>query len=195
MKTTCKFERALKSDKGVFEVTFSIGDINIINRLKELQNDTLSLEIAKKHNKRSLNANAYYWVLADEIAKAISVSESRPYTARDVYKEHIMDIGAFYMIPVKQSEVDKFIEIWEGKGIGWICEDYRESNLEGYEVMKCYYGSSDYDTTQMNRLIELAIADAKELGIETITPNEVAELIAFWGNKLESENGKQHIRK
>ena len=49
--------------------------------------------------------------------------------------------------------------------------------------MKCYYGSSSYDTQQMSRLIELAVADAKELGIETLTPNEIAELLAFWGDK------------
>lgn len=184
MKTTGKFERALKSDNGLFEVTFSIGDQVAVQKLKELKEDTLSLDIAKSTKKRSLNANAYYWVLADEIAKTMSTKGNKPMTAREVYREHIMDVGAFYMFPVKKDKVDSFTRVWESNGIGWICEDMRESNFEGYQVMKCYYGSSQYSTEEMSRLLELAIADAKELGIETMTPNEIAELMAFWGDKL-----------
>lgn len=184
MKTTGKFERALKSDNGLFEVTFSIGDQNAVQKLKELKEDTLSLDIAKSTKKRSLNANAYYWVLADEIAKTMSTKGNKPMTAREVYREHIMDVGAFYMFPVRKDKVENFTRVWESNGIGWICEDMRESNFEGYQVMKCYYGSSQYSTEEMSRLLELAIADAKELGIETMTPNEIAELMAFWGDKL-----------
>lgn len=187
MKTTGIFERALQSDKGVFEVTFTIGDKRVIDQLKEMKNTVLSLDIAKNRNKRSLNANAYYWVLADEIAKAISVNGTRPTSAIDVYKEHIMDIGAFYMLPVKQDQVQRFIALWQNKGLGWICDDMGESKLDGYQVIKCYYGSSQYDSQEMNRLLELAIADAKELGIETLTPNEIAELLAFWEDKLEEK--------
>ena len=179
MRTVGKFERALQSENGVYEITFSTRDKFAIMKLKEYREDILSIDIAKKKGKRSLNANAYYWVLADEIAKELSKTESRPYTSMDVYKEHIMDVGAFYMRPVKQREVEKFTGIWESKGLGWICDDMGESKLDGYQVMKCYYGSSSYDTEQMTRLINLAVADAKELGIETMTPEEIANLLSL----------------
>jgi len=183
MKITGRFERALTSDNGLLEITFSTNEKNIKNELNQYKEDTLSLDIAKKREKRSLNANAYYWVLADKIAKQISLTKDKPYTSREIYREHIKDIGAYYMMPIKKSEIDKFTGVWESNGIGWIVEDYGDSKHEGYEVLKCYYGSSSYDTQQMSRLIELAVSDAKELGIETLTPNEIAELLAFWGDK------------
>lgn len=183
MKTVGKFERALTGDNGVYEITFSIRDKVAVQKLKELKEDTLSLDIAKKKEKRSLNANAYYWVLADKIAQKISTSQDRPYTSKEVYREHIKDIGAYYLMPIKQNEVERFTRVWETNGIGWLAEDFGRSKLDGYEIMKCYYGSSNYDTEQMSRLIELAVSDAKQLDIETMTPNEIAELLAFWGDK------------
>ena len=92
-----------------------------------------------------------------------------------------MDVGAFYMMPIKDTEVDKFQRIWTANGRGWICDDMGESKLKGYRVLKCYYGSSVYTSDEMSRLIDLAVADAKELDIETMTPDEIAELNAFWG--------------
>jgi hypothetical protein len=44
----------------------------------------------------------------------------------------------------------------------------------------CYYGSSYYDTAQMSRLIELAVQDCKELGIETRSEEEIASLLGEW---------------
>ena len=65
MRTVGKFERALQSENGVYEITFSTRDKFAIMKLKEYREDTLSIDIAKKKGKRSLNANAYYWVLAE----------------------------------------------------------------------------------------------------------------------------------
>ena len=41
----------------------------------------------------------------------------------------------------------------------------------------------------MGRLIDLAVSDAQELGIETMTPDEIAELNAYWG-----KDGKNELR-
>ena len=46
--------------------------------------------------------------------------------------------------------------------------------------MISYYGSSEYDTAQMSRLIELIIAECREQGIETKTPAELAALMEEW---------------
>ena len=53
------------------------------------------------------------------------------------------------------------------------------------------------DTKEMSHLIEGAIAEAKELGIETATPKELEELQARWeeydrkhgGKRSESDSG------
>lgn len=180
MRFTGTYVRTLINELNYAEVTFCVAKSEEMNKLKDLKDIPLSIDVKIKREKRSLNANAYYWVLAEQIAKELSIRNDRPYTNVDVYREHIKDVGAFYMIPVKKTKVDKFIKVWEEKGLGWICEDMRESNLEGYEVLKCYYGSSEYDTQEMSRLIDLCVADAKELDIETMTPSELQSLKESW---------------
>lgn len=180
MRFTGKYVRTLINELNYAEVTFCVAKSDELNKLKDLKEVALTIDVKIKREQRSLNANAYYWVLADEIAKAMSMKNERPYKSIEIYQEHIKDVGAFYMMPVKKDKVDKFIRVWEANGIGWIVEDMRESNLEGYEVLKCYYGSSQYDTAEMSRLIDLAVADAKELGIETMTPTELEIIKQNW---------------
>ena len=180
MQFSGKYVRTLINELNYAEITFCVAKSEQINKLKEMQDLPLTIDVKVKREKRSLNANAYYWVLADQIAKELSVKNDRPLTSIDVYREHIKDVGAFYMMPIKKDKVEKFIKVWNANGIGWIVEDMRESNLEGYEVLKCYYGSSQYDTQEMSRLIDMAVADAKELDIETLTPNEIQELKENW---------------
>ena len=43
------------------------------------------------------------------------------------------------------------------------------------------------DSKEMSRLIEGTIDEAKQLGIETATPKEIAEMTAKW----EAENGRK----
>ena len=46
---------------------------------------------------------------------------------------------------------------------------------------KIYRGSHTYDTKEMSVLIDGTVMEAKELGIETMTPAELAEMKARWG--------------
>jgi hypothetical protein len=43
-------------------------------------------------------------------------------------------------------------------------------------------GSSTYDSLEMSVLINGIVEEAKQLGIETMTPNEIAELVQKWGS-------------
>jgi hypothetical protein len=54
------------------------------------------------------------------------------------------------------------------------------SKLEGCTKVILYYGSSEYDTQQMSVLIDHLIADAKELGIETLTPADLERMMVEW---------------
>ena len=144
----------------------------------------VDVEIKKHREKRTLNANAYFWTMSDKLAKVLSTRGSRPLTSLDVYREYIKDIGAFVYIPVKESEIERFTEIWTAKGEGWLCEVTGDcKRTPGYCNVKCYYGSSVYNSEQMGRLIDLLVADCKDNGIETRTPDELAQLKSLWGDK------------
>lgn len=54
-------------------------------------------------------------------------------------------------------------------------------NTAGYNNIRSYISSSDYDTEQMSRLIDMVVQDCKAEGIETMTPQELDALKSRWG--------------
>ena len=56
------------------------------------------------------------------------------------------------------------------------------SPQKGMSAVLAYFGASLYTTPQMSRLIDMVIEDCKENGIETKTPNEIAEMLSLWEN-------------
>lgn len=130
------------------------------------------LEIKEHRQKRSLDANAYSWVLINKIADALRL------TPKEVYQQAIQDIaGNHEIIPIKTEAADKFKQVWESQGLGWPCVDIGRSKIDGYRNMKAYYGSSTYDTRQMSLLIDHLIQDCKALDIETLPPDKLALLL------------------
>jgi hypothetical protein len=127
--------------------------------------------LKKYVSKRSLDQNAYFWKLCGELSVAVSTPPE------EIYRELIKDIGGNHeIIPVKAEAVETWVRNWQSHGIGWVCDVVGESKLEGYVNVRCYYGSSVYDTRQMKRLLDLVIAECKEIGINTMTPEELARL-------------------
>lgn len=137
----------------------------------------LDINIKQHRKKRSLDANGYMWILADEIAKAIGN------TKEFVYQQAIKEVGQFEIMPLKNEAVDRWIAVWKSKGIGWHSEIIGDSKLEGYTNTINYYGSSVYNEKEMSILLEEIVFQATELGIETITPREKEELIRKWEAK------------
>lgn len=134
----------------------------------------VEVEIKRHRAKRSLSANAYAWVLTDKIAAATGQ------TKEDVYRETIRNIGGVSDVVCAQDRAVEALRTgWEAHGIGWVT-DTLPSKLEGCTNVILYYGSSTYDTAQMSRLIDLLVAEAKDLGIETATPAELERLRKEW---------------
>lgn len=143
------------------------------------------VEIKKKVNRRSLNANAYAWVLCEKIAHELS---KNGYTSKnDVYKRVLIECGAFTYIPVKNVAVDRFIEIWHGHGLGWHAEDAGPAKTEGYTIIRAYHGSSVYTVDEMRRLIDALIDECNQLNIPIESNDYVNLLIQEWGNEQKEE--------
>jgi hypothetical protein len=62
-------------------------------------------------------------------------------------------------------------------------EEAGESTLNGKQFThyKVYKGSSEFDAREMSILIDGIVSEAKNLGIQTETPNEIARLKSMWG--------------
>ena len=131
----------------------------------------IDLEIKKHRQKRSLDANAYAWVLIGNIAAEMHIDRA------EVYKNAIRAIGGVSTIVcVPDKALEALQNGWQTRGIGWQTETM-PSKLEGCTNVILYYGSSTYDTRQMSLLIDHLVQDAKELGIETMPPQELEAML------------------
>ena len=133
----------------------------------------LSVEIKPYRKKRSLDANAYCWVLCQKLSEKLNC------TKEDVYKEAIRKAGQFDFIAVTETATEQFIKAWQSKGLGWYAEA-SESKIDGCKKIMVYYGSSVYDSKEMAHLIDYIVSECKEQGIETLPPWEVERLKKEW---------------
>lgn len=136
-----------------------------------LKDAEIDIEIKKHRKRRSLDANAYAWVLIGKIAEKMHIDRA------EVYRNAIRAIGGTSTIVcIQDKALDVLLEGWQSRGIGWQAETM-PSKVEGCTNVILYYGSSTYDTLQMSLLIDHIVQDAKALGIETLTPRELEEML------------------
>ena len=156
------------------------------NELSKISPDIeYEITIQKKKNKRSLNASAYCWVLCQKIAEELSKTG---YTSKeDVYRKAIKDCSHFSYVPVREDAIERYIQIWQGHGLGWLAEDAGEcQSLKGYHNIMCYHGSSVYTTAEMQRLIDCLVDECNQLGIKLDDSDYIQSLVKEW----ESEQTK-----
>lgn len=151
---------------------------NLFDELHDCEK--LSIKIDKYREKRSLDANAYFWLLCGKLADKLT-DEKVQYTKEDIYKKAIKEIGVYKDFQnLSPSEAKTLQHAWELLGTGWITEqvDYMQDGEN--VVIRCYYGSSKYNKKQMSRLIDNIVQDCEAVGIETRTPDQLAEMLSLW---------------
>ena len=139
----------------------------IVDELKD--KDKLSIEVKTYRHHRSLNANAYCWKLIGEIADLMRASKET------IYLLMLKRYGQSELISVlSHVPIENYVKYYEAAG---------ESKLNGktFTHYRVYKGSSEFDTREMSILIDGVVSEAKDLGIQTETPDELARLKSLWG--------------
>jgi len=165
------------------EVTLEV-DANAedVERLKDKK---LSVEMKQYRRKRSLDANSYYWVICTKIAEAIG--QSIPWTHNHMLRKYgqieIIDGKAVYLVipdtETAQSRADE-AETYHMKPTSQVKEGKGGIMYRTYMLLR---GSHDYNTEEMSHLIDGAVSDAKDLGIETLPPDEIKRMMEAYGKK------------
>lgn len=143
--------------------------------VKDLDEDKeYSLTIKEYKQKRSLNANNLCWCLIDKLAVKLNLPKE------DIYREYVKNIGGnSNLLCMQEKAAQDFARIWSSNGIGWFTE-FELSKLKGCINLRAYYGSSQFDTAQMSRMINLIVQDCAEQGIETPEEHELNRLCEEW---------------
>lgn len=145
----------------------------IIEEAGKVDSETeYTVSIKRRKKKRSLDANAYMWVLLRELAFKV---ENSPI---ELYKHYVRGFGQYYVIPVREDALEAFSKVWSSHGIAWFVDDIGPCRrTAGYHNLKAYYGTSEYDTKSMSRLIDEVVLDCKAQGIETMSREEINYLL------------------
>lgn len=137
----------------------------------QLHENPVDVTVKRYKAKRSLDANAYAWVLIDKLAERMRLPKE------EVYRDHIRHIGGVSeTVCVMDRAVDKLTAAWGKYGLGWQTETF-PSKIDGCTNVTLYYGSSTYDTGQMSALIDALVQSCKALNIETLPPEKLQSLM------------------
>lgn len=135
--------------------------------------DRLVITAKKWRKKRSLDANAYAWVLMSKIADA----QEYPTTKEEIYEKMLKDYGVLEEVdgvPITIT-VKACVDMSRITGHWMLIKS--NGTFNAYAMIK---GSSEYDTKEMSRFIDGIVAEAKELGIETLPPAELETMMKAW---------------
>lgn len=139
------------------------------------------VDIKQYREKRSLDANAYYWVLIGKMADVLGTSKS---------EMHNLQLGKYGALKLDDNE--KPIFCLERDSDNYLKYEkrhlYPTSHTESRKgILYRWYaeikGSSEYDTREMSKLIDGTVEDAKELDIETLPPDEIERMKQQWGTE------------
>lgn len=171
-------------------VSFST-ESDFSDEFDKLKDADVDVEIKKHRKHRSNNANDYCWVLCSLIAKRLS-DEKVKHTKNDVYRNAIREIGVYVDYEGLTIQKAKTLRTaWGKMGIGWVTEQVDYSQDGEKVTVRCYYGSSQYNTKQMSRLLDCLIEDCRSLGIPTETPNQIANRLSLWEQEYQKRKEKE----
>ena len=149
------------------------GQEKTLKIIPQITADWLEIKIQPAKQKRSLDANGYFWALADRLAAKLRT------TKEEIYRQLILSVGVWDEVAIKEEAADTFCEVWERKGLGWIAIPVN-SKLQGCKKVYCYRGTSTYTTAEMARLIDELVAECKANEVETLPPKEIEQLLREW---------------
>lgn len=139
----------------------------------------VAIKVSKYREKRSLDANAYYWQLLTKLAGVHKISN--PYCHNVMLRRYgvleEIDGKPVYLVIPDTDEAEKKAdesETYHLKPTSNVREGKDGKMYRAYMLLK---GSHQYDTAEFSRLISGLVDECRQCGIETMTPAELARLM------------------
>lgn len=146
--------------------TFTGTKTEIQQFLYKLDKDTIyDVKIEKHRNRRSKDANAYSWVLQNEIANVLRLSKE------EIHQKMLEEYGQRdYVSMLANINPNHYFNYFKEMGT------YKQNNntFKSYLVFK---GTSQYDSKEMAIFIDGVVQEARNLGIKTLEDYEIEAMI------------------
>ena len=166
MHFTGQYVGTSRTLQGDLTITLAVADETSLERLERSKGSDLSIDIKKVWNKRSNEANRYMWELCTRIASALGSDKDTIY---------LLELGKYGVYEDIETLPDTLPILKQYVRYVEIIDEY-----EGGITVRCYLGSSHYDTKQMSIFIDGVVNDARDLGIDTWTRDEIEAALSVW---------------
>lgn len=130
----------------------------------ELKDKPLEITIKPYRKKRSLDQNSLLWEIIGKIADKLRTSKD------EVYLRMIKRYGQGGVVKVRKQDEETII-----RGFDYY-EEHEKLYTDDEKYYRVWVGSSKYNTEELSILLDGVISEAKEMGIPTDTPDELARL-------------------
>lgn len=175
-----------------------------LEEIEELGDANLTIKVARKLEKRSIDANAYFYVLVNRIAEKLNKSD------REVHDKLLSENICF--IHDEYGTIEFCDREWSANEFRLYRDNdqywydslikvipHRENGQpllrNGQPIVRTVFfhikGSHQMDSKEMSRLIESTKADCHELGIQTATPEDEARYMALWTRRKGKQESQQ----
>ena len=145
--------------------------------VSEIKDKKYVADLKRFFNKRSLDSNAYFHVLVGKIA------ENQGLANDEVKKQLVLDYGTLAVDDEENTIGFKLPETVDPDMLYPYTKQFDE-RMENGKLFICYLvykRTRTLDSKEMARLIEGTVYEAKNLGIETLSPAEIERMNAAWG--------------
>ena len=158
--------------------------------LDSCRDKELRLTVKEWRDKRSLNANGYYWSLVGQIAKLHRLTET------EVHNIYLMILGIpelfdgqkVYSVLPDTDETEKKVLGTSTYHLKPTSEVRVGRDGKAYRTYFMLNGSHEFDTEEFSRLLDCIIEDCKAEGIPTETPDEKARMMELYKAEYERKN-------
>lgn len=106
-----------------------VGTIEQVIQYLFKQDKTKQYEVKEVKKKRSLDSNAYAWVLLGKLQDKLRIPKE------EIYRSIIKEIGSYEVVPIKNEAVEKFRQAWSKNGLGWITETTKSKFQRFYKCI------------------------------------------------------------
>jgi hypothetical protein len=166
-----------------FEVNEGQPAMKMAQKFKECPK--INIKLSEHKEGRSLNANAYYWVLIDKLSKALRIS--RNYCHNVMLRRYgtlaLMDETPIYALIPDTDEAQKKADESETFHVKPTSNVRTGTDGKMYRTYMVLKGSHEYDTAEMAALISGLRDECTQVGIQVETPDEIANLLSLTGGR------------
>ena len=174
---------------GRMRLTFEL-ESDVSSLIDKMKDKPLRITVKQWREKRSLDANAYYWVLLSRLAEAAGTSKPQAHNLmlRRYGQNDMASGGLSYLVIPNTPQAEKRIDEEEMFHARPTTEIKAGKDRETYRTYILLAGSSTYDTKEMSELINGLVSECKEQGIETLPPEELARMMAEYEENHRKED-------